>query len=122
MTDKINKLVKDRRGSTGELVKFLKRKREGEGGESGGGKVEETFRSSKKTIRSLVRMEKEGGMKELLREMRDEMGGMMMGIKKELYVEEGEKKEVKGLMGDEEGIKTVIGGILMQERKGREEG
>ncbi|KYN27883.1 hypothetical protein ALC57_02714 [Trachymyrmex cornetzi] len=65
------KLEKERRASTGELAKFMKRKREGEGGESEDGKMEEVFRSSKKTLRSPVKRGEEGEMKEILKELKE---------------------------------------------------
>ncbi|KYN11575.1 hypothetical protein ALC57_16267 [Trachymyrmex cornetzi] len=90
------KLEKDRRGSTGELAKFMKRKREGEGGESEERKMEEVFRSSKKTLKSPVKMGEEREMKEILKElkeMRVEMRECLKGMSKEIKeVAEGQKE------------------------------
>ncbi|KYN18579.1 hypothetical protein ALC57_09108 [Trachymyrmex cornetzi] len=99
MADRLSILEKGKRGSSGDLEKFLKRKRESEGAEEGGGKLEEIFRRSKKTIRSPVKMGEEGGMKELLKEMRDELREGLMGVRKEIREEQREmmRKELERL-------------------------
>ncbi|KYN18103.1 hypothetical protein ALC57_09611 [Trachymyrmex cornetzi] len=67
----------------------MKRKREGAGRrEAEEGNMEEAFRSSKKTLRSPVKMGEEGEMKKLLREMR--------GMRKEIReVVEGQKEMMR---------------------------
>ncbi|KYN24368.1 hypothetical protein ALC57_04030 [Trachymyrmex cornetzi] len=99
MADRLSILGKGKRGSTGDLEKFLKRKRNGEGVVEGGGKLEEIFRS-KKTIRSPVKMEEEGGMKELLKEMRDELREGLMGVRKEIReAVEGQRQMMRKELG-----------------------
>ncbi|KYN16543.1 hypothetical protein ALC57_11204 [Trachymyrmex cornetzi] len=95
MTDRIRNIDKDRRESMGDLTRFLKRKRKGEGGEVEveREKIEEVFRKSKKTIRSPVKMGEEGGMREWLKEMREEMREGLKGVRKEIReVAEGQKE------------------------------
>ncbi|KYN15694.1 hypothetical protein ALC57_12096 [Trachymyrmex cornetzi] len=80
----------------GDLARFLKRrKREREVGEVEveGEKIEEVFRKSKKTIRLSVKMGEEGGMREWLKEMREEMREGLKGVRKEIReVAEGQKE------------------------------
>ncbi|KYN09398.1 hypothetical protein ALC57_18503, partial [Trachymyrmex cornetzi] len=73
------------------LTKFMKREREG--GESVDGKMEEVFRSSKKTERSPVKRGEEGEMKEIFKEMRVEMREGLKIMSKEIReVAEGQKE------------------------------
>ncbi|KYN13189.1 hypothetical protein ALC57_14633, partial [Trachymyrmex cornetzi] len=82
-------------GSTGDLARFIRRKREREVGEIEieGETIEEVFRKSKKTVRSLVKIGEQGGMREWLKEMREEMREGLKGVRKEIReVAEGQKE------------------------------
>lgn len=117
---KVEELAKERRGSTGCLDDFLKRKREG-GGEMEGEGEERLLRRSKKTER-LGELWPE---KEELRKMIGEMGEMIMermreevgGLKLELWRKEGEWREEKKVM--KERMEKLEGRVAEVEEKMR---
>ncbi|XP_018372880.1 PREDICTED: putative nuclease HARBI1 [Trachymyrmex cornetzi] len=126
MTERIMKMEKDRRGSTGELAMFMKRKREGEGGESEDRKMEETFRRSKKTLRSPVKIGEGGEMKEILeelkelKEMRVEMREGLKGMSKEIRAEEVAEGQKEWMRKEMEKVKEEL--RVKEEKWQREKG
>ncbi|KYN13181.1 hypothetical protein ALC57_14625 [Trachymyrmex cornetzi] len=115
MTERFCKIERERRGSMGDIVKFMKRKREGEGNEEGEGKIENVFRSSKKTVRSPGEKGGDGGMKELLKEMRrDEMREGLLGVRKEIREVMERQKE---WMKKEERVERMKGELKEREEK-----
>ncbi|KYN12357.1 hypothetical protein ALC57_15471, partial [Trachymyrmex cornetzi] len=120
------KMEKDRRGSTGELAMFMKRKREGEGGESEDRKMEETFRRSKKTLRSPVKIGEGGEMKEILeelkelKEMRVEMREGLKGMSKEIRAEEVAEGQKEWMRKEMEKVKEEL--RVKEEKWQREKG